>query len=77
MIEAGTKIYGFRMYYGYYYPWPDGEYCFSVYWGEIGVGAIPFLISSEGKKSRVNGQIDLRLEYMKPEIPMDTIRLEF
>lgn len=76
-IEAGTEIYGYRMYYGYYDPWPTGEYWFCVYWGEVGVGAVPFIVTSEKNKSNIKILSDLWMNAKTSKMPVDTARWRY
>jgi hypothetical protein len=76
-LDAGVQIYGFKMWYGPCLPWPVGEYWFCVYWGEIGVGAIPFEIVEERGRQVIRGPGDYKIKEPLNEISIDTVRVNF
>jgi hypothetical protein len=77
VIESGTQLYGYTFRYMGYQPWPVGDYTFSVYWGEFGVGTIPFSVVMENGRQTIRGSFDHMVRYPAKEIKIDTVRVNF
>uniref|UniRef100_A0A7V1EHU6 Uncharacterized protein n=1 Tax=candidate division WOR-3 bacterium TaxID=2052148 RepID=A0A7V1EHU6_UNCW3 len=53
-VDAGSENYGIQISYGGE-PFPLGDYCLKVYWGEFGYGAFKFSVVPEANKTRFKG----------------------
>jgi hypothetical protein len=77
IVESGTQFYGYRFRYMGYQPWPLGDYTFSVYWGEFGVGTIPFSVVMENGRLTTQGPFDRMVKDPGKGIKIDTIGVNF
>jgi len=53
-VDAGANNYGIEISYGGQ-PFPLGDYCLKIYWGEFGYGAFVFSIVPEGGVAKFKG----------------------
>ncbi len=53
-VDAGSHNYGVQIYYGGE-PFPIGDYCLKIYWGEFGYGAFVFSVITKGNATEFKG----------------------
>lgn len=53
-VNSGAENYGIQIYYGGD-PFPVGDYCLKIYWGEFGYGAFVFSVVPSGNATEFKG----------------------
>lgn len=53
-VNSGAKNYGIQIYCGGE-PFPIGNYCLKIYWGEFGYGAFVFSVVPSGSATKFKG----------------------
>ncbi len=70
-VNEGETSFGIEIHYGGN-PFPLGDYCLKIYWGEFGYGAFAFKVISTNGVAKYKGSV----QYDETKIPSDWYKID-